>query len=74
MDEHIFPDMTSGIELNFVAEPDMGAFDEKELGVLKDVAERFKDTKAGEISQISHKEKGWVDNHGNKGRIVYIRL
>lgn len=71
MDECIFPDMTSGIELNSAAEPDMEVFDEKEREALKDIAERFKDTKAGEISRISHKEKGWLDNHESKRRIDY---
>lgn len=71
MDECIFPDMTSGIELNSAAEPDMEVFDEKEREALKDIAERFKDTKAGEISRISHKEKGWLENHESKRRIDY---
>ncbi len=71
MDEYVFPDMTSGIELNSDTKPDMEVFDETEVNVLKDVAERFKDTKAGEISQISHKEKGWLDNHGSKRSIDY---
>lgn len=71
MDEYVFPDMMSGIELNSEAEPDMTVFDETEVCVLKDVAERFKDTKAGEISQISHKERGWMDNHEGKMPIDY---
>lgn len=71
MDEYVFPDMTSGIELNSNTEPDMGIFDETEVNVLKDVAKRFKDTKAGEISQISHTEKGWLDNHESKRCIDY---
>lgn len=71
MDEHVFPDMTSGIELNSEAEPDMDVLDEVEVGVLKDVTDRFKNTRAGEISQISHKEKGWLDNYKSKSHIDY---
>lgn len=71
MDEYVFSDMTSGIELNSNTEPDMEVFDETEINVLKDVAERFKSTKAGEISQISHKEKGWLDNQASKSCIDY---
>ncbi len=71
MDEYVFPDMTSGIELNSNTEPDMEVFDKTEINALKDVAERFKSTKAGEISQISHKEKGWLDNYESKNVIDY---
>lgn len=71
MDEYVFPDMTSGIELNSDAEPDMRVFDKTEVSALKDVAERFRNTKAGEISQISHREKGWLDNHGGRKCIDY---
>ena len=71
MDEYVFPDMTSGIELNSETKPDLDIFDDIEISVLKDVTERFKDTKAGEISQISHKEKGWMDNHEGKKCIDY---
>lgn len=71
LDEYISPDMMSGIELNSNIEPDMDVFDETEVNVLKDVVERFKDTKAGEISQISHKEKGWLENYEGKGCINY---
>jgi len=71
MDEYVFPDMMSGIELNSNIEPNMDVFDETEVNVLKDVVERFKDTKAGEISQISHKEKGWLENYERKGCINY---
>lgn len=71
MDEYVFSDMTSGIKLNSNAEPDMEVFDETEISVLKDVAEQFKSTKAGEISQISHKEKGWLDNQASKSYIDY---
>ncbi len=71
MDEYVFPDMTSGIELNSNAEPDMNVFDEIEISALEDIAKRFKNTKAGEISQISHKEKAWLDNHESKKAIDY---
>ncbi len=71
MDEYVFPDMTSGIELNSGIESDLNVFDEMEVGVLKDVAEQFRNTKAGEISQISHKEKGWLDNYKSRVCINY---
>lgn len=71
MDEYVFPDMTSGIELNSDAEPDMSAFDDVETDVLAQVARRFKNTKAGEISKISHEEKAWLENHGGKKTIDY---
>ena len=71
MDEYVFPDMTSGIKLNSEMEPDMEVFDDVEIDVLKDVAKRFKITKAGEISQVSHEEKGWLENYKGKKSIDY---
>ncbi len=71
MDEYVFPDMMSGIVLNSESDPDMDIFDETEIGVLRDVALRFRTVKAGEISQISHGEKGWLDNHEGKKYIDY---
>ena len=71
MNEYIFPDMSSGIELDSEAEPDMTVFDDIEISVLKEVSDRFKNVKAGEISKISHQESGWIENHKDRGRIDY---
>lgn len=71
MDEYVLPDMSSGIKLNTAIAPDMTVFDEVESNVLSDIATRFKSTNAGEISKISHSEKGWIENHLDKGYIDY---
>ena len=41
------------------AAPDYSLFSNRELGVLATVAEHFKETKAGEISEISRREAGY---------------
>jgi len=49
--------------------PDL--FSEAELSVLEEVAKRFRDTSTDEIIEISHKEKGWIDNNFEKKIIDY---
>lgn len=71
MNEFVFPDMTTGIRLESDTEPDMDIFEENEIQVLRDVAQRFRNVNAGEISNISHKEKGWMENKSDKGYIDY---
>lgn len=48
-----------GQKLESDMSPDMSAFTEEELATLEFVANRFQDTKAGEISDISHEEDAW---------------
>lgn len=71
MNEYVFPDQSSGIRLESQSEPDMSVFDEAQIEVLKDICTRFNGVNAGEISNISHKEKGWIDNHATKAHIDY---
>ena len=49
-----------------------GLFTSGELKILEKVAERFKDTSTNEIIEISHKEKGWIENINEKKIIDYI--
>ena len=46
-------------------------FDEIELQVLDDVADRFKDVSTSDIIEISHKERAWIDNEAGKRIISY---
>lgn len=71
MNEVVFPDMTSGVKLESKSEPAMELFEEKEIKVISDVADRFRNTNAGEISSISHKEKCWIENHKERSCIDY---
>jgi putative zinc finger/helix-turn-helix YgiT family protein len=49
--------------------PDL--FSAVELSVLEDVAKKFRNTSTNEIIDISHKEKGWIENKHSRGIIDY---
>ncbi|MCV9388075.1 type II TA system antitoxin MqsA family protein [Reichenbachiella ulvae] len=46
-------------------------FSENEMMVLDTIKSRFKDTKPYEIVEISHQEKGWIDNEVSRSYISY---
>lgn len=46
-------------------------FNENELKVLGDIAERFKKTSTDELVELSHKEIGWIGENKKKGIISY---
>lgn len=46
-------------------------FAENELQILDNIAERFKNTTTNEIIEISHREKAWQENKGEKKIIDY---
>lgn len=52
-----------------VFNPDL--FTKSELQILEYVAERFKDTATNEIIEISHREKAWQENKGDRRIIDY---
>jgi len=70
----LFPDGGLGEQFFPAKEKEFNAsiFNEKELEVLNDVANRFRDTSTNEIIEISHKEKGWIENKDNKDTINYL--
>jgi putative zinc finger/helix-turn-helix YgiT family protein len=49
--------------------PDL--FSADELSVLEEVVKKFRNTSTNEIINISHKEKGWIENKVSKGIIDY---
>lgn len=59
----------------FVANPNRKfnaeSFTDLELSTLANVAAKFKDTSTSSLIDISHQEKGWIDNHENKSFISY---
>lgn len=61
MEDYIYPNGTSGQLLQTMEAPDMSVFSELEAEILAEVYERFKNVSAGTISDISHKEKGWME-------------
>ena len=46
-------------------------FTEKELEILENVSQIFKDTNTREIIELSHQEKAWIENHNKKSFIDY---
>lgn len=46
-------------------------FSKEELGVMKNIVERFKNVSTNEIIEISHKEKAWIENQAERKFIDY---
>lgn len=59
----------------FVPGPDSSfkeeLFTKKELNVLNNVVDKFKNVTTNEIIEISHEEKAWIENINQKGMIDY---
>lgn len=71
MEEYIYSSGQSGIRLKSKSAEPEDVLDEKEKNVIEDVCRLFHDANAGEISNISHLEKGWIDNHATHSEISY---
>lgn len=71
MEEYIYPNGTSGILLQTDKEPDLSSFSKSELDILDEVCEYFRNFSAGEISEQSHREKGWIECSNEKAIIPY---
>ncbi len=71
MEDYIYPNGTSGQLLTSLEAPDMSVFSDAEKDILSAVCRRFKDANAGEISEQSHQEKGWIECVENKKLIPY---
>lgn len=50
---------------------DMTLFSDMEKNVMKTICEKFGRCTSMEISQISHNERAWIDNHTNHGVISF---
>lgn len=70
-DEYIYASGASGTILTTTAPPEPGIFTPEETEILESVYNRFKDLNAGEISQLSHNEKGWIACHETHSLIPY---
>lgn len=70
MEEFVYPSGQSGIRLESV-ENNGNVLSESELTTIKKVCQYFSEMNAGEISQISHHEKGWIENMDNRSAISY---
>lgn len=70
MEEYVYPSGQSGIKLE-VVDNNENVLNESELNAVKMVCNLFAKMSAGEISQKSHLEKGWIDNKDNRYAISY---
>ncbi len=70
MAEFVYPSGQSGIKLE-VTDNAENTLNESELQTVEKVCSIFSNMSAGEISQTSHLEKGWLDNIGKRSVISY---
>ena len=70
MEEFVYPSGQSGIRLEAV-EKNENVLSESELTTIEKVCKYFSEMSAGEISQTSHLEKGWIENKDNHSAISY---
>ncbi len=70
MEEFVYPSGQSGIKLEATSEVN-NAFSESERSIIEMVCAQFAKMSAGEISQISHLEKGWIVNKDTRSAISY---
>lgn len=71
MEEFVYPNGQSGIQLEIGSEGNYPALDEKEAATVETVCKLFAGMNAGEISEVSHKEKAWITNHQTRSEISY---
>lgn len=71
MEEYVYPSGQSGILLKPASECQGEMLDQNEIRVIERVCTLFKDKSAGEISNISHQEKAWLDNQKDHAEISY---
>lgn len=70
MEEFVYPSGQSGVKLEAIENTD-NILNESELNTIEKVCALFSNMNAGEISQKSHLEKGWIENNDNRSVISY---
>ncbi len=70
MEEFVYPSGQSGIKLEAI-EDTSNKLSESELSTVERVCALFSKMSAGEISETSHHEKGWLENKDNRSVITY---
>jgi len=58
-------------KLNHIQEINLDIFSEPELNVLEVIARKFRKTSTDRMIEISHNEKGWIDNNQERKIIDY---
>ena len=67
---NVYPNGSYGQVLRSAESPDLGVFSDEEVEIIKEVAAKFKNSKASEISELSHQEKGWERAIASEDRLV----
>ena len=70
MEEFVYPSGHSGIKLEATENTD-NILNESELSTIENACALFSNMSAGEISQTSHLEKGWIENKDTRSSISY---
>ncbi len=70
MEEFVYPSGQSGIKLDATSEGN-DVLSESERTIIEMVCVKFANMSAGDISQISHLEKGWIENKDARSAISY---
>ncbi len=70
MEEFVYPSGQSGIRLEAIENKE-NVLNESEMSTIEKVCRYFAEMNAGEISQASHLEKGWIENKDNRSAISY---
>jgi uncharacterized phage-associated protein len=71
MEEFVYPSGQSGIKLTSMGNTTDNFLNDSELRTIERVCELFSSMSAGEISQTSHLEKGWIENNDTRSSISY---
>lgn len=71
MEEYVYPSGQSGIMLNATKETNSMLLNESEISTIERVCSLFSNMSAGDISQTSHLEKGWINNKDKRSAISY---
>ncbi len=71
MEEFVYPSGQSGILLEIESSEDESSLSDQEIETAERVCDLFSKASAGEISDISHKEKAWIENHKHRSDISY---
>lgn len=71
MEEFVYPGGQCGVQLTNLTEPDSEMLTEDEISTIKKVCKIFSGMNAGEISNVSHQEIAWINNHANCSLISY---
>lgn len=66
-----YTDFLSYRERGIAMTVDKSFFTQEELDILDSVCSRFHDMSSRDISEISHKEKAWIDCHDKHSRIPF---